>query len=412
MSVETRAQRATEGLRRSITLDVESGLARVRRTRRRRDLARVTVAAVVVAAAVGGVLSVRDRDAAPEPVGPVRNGEIVPPQQGERGWEDFDQPTGSFLYYAAPADNVYPPPAGVFTVVGKGGELAHLECPSGACDGFNALGPGSDEVSTVDRATWELHVLGYDGSTRETLNLRDAVAGEMLSDVAWSPDGTRLAVSTACGHVSTACPARVWIMDRDGGNSELVSSEPAPTSGIAWSPDGRRLAFSTDCDLPRAATCPARVWIVDRDGGIPRVVYSKPAPPARVAGITLKPLIQALTWSPDGNTLAFIVHTNDCGAASDAGVRPRLLKLAERPTAAETLHVYDDIDCHGDLFPVHYPSHFNYAWSPDSTRLAVTSGGGFEEISAADGHILAQHPMYPAPGVDFVTGPLAWLRAL
>ena len=156
------------------------------------------------------------------------------------------------------------------------------------------------------------------------------------------------------------------------------------------------------------------MWITDRDAGNPRVVYSEPAPRARVAGTKLEPLIREVTWSPDGNTLAFIVHTDDCGAASDAGVWPRLVTLRiqqRRATGAETLHVYDDIDCHGDMFPVHYPAHYNFAWSPDGTRLAVTWSGGFIEISAADGKVLARHPTYPAPGTDFVTGPLAWLQA-
>ena len=51
MSVETRGRQAADGLRRSTTFDVESGLARVRRTRQRRDLGRVAAAAVVLAAA-------------------------------------------------------------------------------------------------------------------------------------------------------------------------------------------------------------------------------------------------------------------------------------------------------------------------------------------------------------------------
>ena len=274
----------------------------------------------------------RDRDAAPEPVGPVRNGEIVPPEQGRRGGRTST--STAIVLYSAPAEEMCTPlPRGFHRgrEERRAGPRRMLLLEMGVT-GMNALGPGPQEVSTVDRASGELRVLGYDGATRDTLNLRDAVAGEMPSSIAWSPDGSRLAVST-------------------------------------------------DCELPPTAACPARVWIMDRDGGNPTVVYSEPAPRGRVEGTSLKPLIRELTWSPDGNTLAFIVHSDNCGAAIDAGVRPRLVNLrvqSGRPPGAKTLHVYDDIDCHGDLFPVHYPSHFNYAWSPDGTRLAVTSGGGFE----------------------------------
>jgi dipeptidyl aminopeptidase/acylaminoacyl peptidase len=415
MSVETRARQAAEGLRRASAFDVDSGLVRVRRTRRRRDLARMAAAAVVFAAVVGGVLAARHHDAAIEPITPVRNGEIIPPKQGEPAWEDFDQSTGLFLDYAAPADDVHPAPAGVFTVAGKDGEVAHFDCPfAGGCDVMNALGPRTGEVTTVDRASWELRVLGYDGATRDTLNLRDVVVGDVLSNVAWSPDGRRLAVSTACEHTSSACPSRVWIMDGGGGNPEVVYAEPAPTSGIAWSPDGRQLAVSTDCELPATSACPARVWLMDRDGRNARVIHSEPVPGAQVDATKLVPLIRELTWSPDEHSLAFIVHTDNCGAAIDVGVRPHLVVLmpqAEQAMRPQTLHVYDDIDCHGDLLPSHYPAHFNYAWSPDSSRLAVTSGDGFDEISATDGRVLVQHATYRGPGVDFVTGPLAWLRA-
>ena len=366
MSVETRGRQAAEGLHRAteVDIDVESGLARVRRTRRRRDMGRAAFAAVVLAVAVGGVLAVHNRETAVEPVGPMRNGEIVPPQQGEPSWRAFDQPSGSFLYLTSKADDVNAPLNGEYSVVGADGELARFECPFSSGCGPEAFGPGPQELSMFGRASGELRVVGYDGVARDTIDLPDALAGDMPSSIDWSPDGSRLALSTDCEHASAACQARVWVMDRHGAG--------------------------------------------------PRVVYSAPAPTTQVDGTKLEPLLRELTWSPDGHTLAFIAHTDSCGAASDAGVWPRLVALriqTGRAARPRTLHVYDDINCHGDLFPLHYPAHYNFAWSPDGTRLAVTLADGFDEISATDGKVLARHQMYPAPGMDFVTGPLAWLRA-
>jgi WD40-like Beta Propeller Repeat len=376
MSVETRGRQAGEGLRRASNFDVESGLLRVRRTRRRRDIVRVAAAAVVLAAAVGGVLAVRDRDAALEPVKPlpVRNGEIMPPEHGQLGWRDFDQPSGLFLRLTPPDDDVTTGPFGDFTVVGKDGEVARMPCPFSSACGPAAFGPGSQELSMVDQGGMvdgtrpKLHIVGYDGVERDAIALPGAVAGTMPSSIDWSPDGSRLAVSTDC--------------------------ERAP------------------------ANCKAQVWIIERDGGSPRLVHSEPAPPARVKGTKLKPLIRQLAWSPDGNTLTFITHfiahVDDCGAASDVGVWASLVALkihGARAEGPQTLHVYDDIDCHGDMLPYHYPAHYNFAWSPDGTRLAVTGANGFTEISATDGQVLARHPLPFGTGQDHVTGPLAWLRA-
>lgn len=76
MSLETRAARAAEGLLTATDVDVdtEAGLARLRRTHRRRNTTRVAGAALAVACVVGGgalLLDRTDRTAAPVDQGPV-----------------------------------------------------------------------------------------------------------------------------------------------------------------------------------------------------------------------------------------------------------------------------------------------------------------------------------------------------
>ena len=72
MSLETRARTAAEGLRAATPVDTEVGLARLRRTHRRRSAARVAaVGAGVAATILAGAALVGDRDGGePAPAGP------------------------------------------------------------------------------------------------------------------------------------------------------------------------------------------------------------------------------------------------------------------------------------------------------------------------------------------------------
>jgi WD40 repeat protein len=179
-------------------------------------------------------------------------------------------------------------------------------------------------------------------------------------------------------------------------------------SDLAWSPDGSRLAISTesddfDCDRS-SAPCEGKVWIFDRDGGEPQLVFTERAPERVV--------LRDLAWSPDGGTLALLVASDFYSfdySDSASEERPRLIALRvppNQPVRAETLKVYDDWDPGVKVIVVADDYHvaFPFAWSPDGTRIAVTSAGGIAEISSEDGEVLARHP---GEGVD---GPLAWLR--
>lgn len=68
MNIETRGRAAAEGLESATTVDVEAGLSRLRRSRRRRDTGRVVVACVVTATIIGGFMGLdRDESVAPAP---------------------------------------------------------------------------------------------------------------------------------------------------------------------------------------------------------------------------------------------------------------------------------------------------------------------------------------------------------
>lgn len=337
----------------------------VRRARLGRARSALIGGMAVVALVIGGFAGVRSltRDEGafvgpPSNEVPMRNGPILqadagywlapgppPPPSEDRAytWNAFDHDTGWFLYNERSDGRVW--------VVGKSAVVAEFRCPlpSGCGDEMAAFGPGPDEITVPTPDSSTVRVVGFDGSLRETIDISGVVApGQDLSDLAWSPDGTRLGVST---------------------EFELGSS----------------------CVRAPCGT----VWIVERDGSAPKVRYTE--------GVTGYAVLRDLAWSPDGSTLAVLQAPSGYCSRSPEPV-PRLIALRmQEPERARVLYRYDNYAVKNVCVVADdYHLAFPFVWSPDGTRLAVTSGRGIAEISADDGDVLARHPGGP-------DGPLAWL---
>lgn len=368
MNVETRGRAAAEALRSATAVDVEAGLSRLRRTRRRRDAGRVVAACAVVAAVAAGTVAIVDRQE--EPVPPANDPEVingpiinagerefgsVPTLPSERPyplWQAADPSSGAFLYASEGAP---------IAIVDETGTVAEIGCVQVPCDlgpypGNAAFGPGEDEVTFTiapfAASADTLRIVGYDGEVREEMDLSHAGI----------PEGS------------------------------------APRL-IAWSPDGRQLAMAMD-ETPE-------VWIIAEDGSGARPVHREEAPQQRVDGRYVnKPRVVDLAWSPDGSRLGILVANVFQGEVGDPGdpshPLPRLIVVPAQGGAAQTLHTFDFRDPHGTA-PSNYIRNWAFAWSPDGTRIAVSNEGGIAEISATDGTVLADHPGFD----DY--GPLVWL---
>lgn len=340
-----------------------------RSRRQQRWAAGVSAAAAVLVVIVGGLALTRDGNDAQHPVGPSTPSETgtrtpVPgdPDAGAQlqsadayvasvspacgTCEDgvpieFDQSTGRLLlgwWDAAGGGPVR------LAVVGPDGLVADLSCPGdfpcasedAYLSGSVILGPGEGELS-IQLANKELQVVGHDGSVRRTIDLSAALPEDQdVVDLAWSPDGTRLAVKADDRHV--------WLLDRDGAAAQLVhtstpgtvpagGSQPdAQVSGLGWSPDGSRLGLTE--------TFGARFdnrW----------KIFAQ-----RVVSLQL----------PDPGTSG--------------------------PARARTLYEHEidpPTDRSRDLVAFG-------AWSPDGTRVAVTVPDHVLEVSADDGSVRAEHP--------------------
>lgn len=161
------------------------------------------------------------------------------------------------------------------------------------------------------------------------------IGGEEVSLWAWSPDGSRVALTLGPGEAVN----RVIVVNADGSGALEVSADGEPPY---WSPDGTRLAWSTGDAL----------WVTDADL-VPHEV------------LRMEPRIHAPVWSPDGSRIAFgqtgslwTVHVDGSGL---------------RRVPDSTL---------GTI----------YGWAPDGSRLLVAFYGAVEDpppgtylVSVADG---------------------------
>jgi dipeptidyl aminopeptidase/acylaminoacyl peptidase len=137
----------------------------------------------------------------------------------------------------------------------------------------------------------------------------------------WSPDGTALAFVS---HRSGGPGSRLNVIRLGGGEPAEIVPWPDDIDDVAWSPDGRWLAFGArrresdddvgDRDKDRPARRITRLnyrydnigWTCDR----PRRLYVVPAdgtaaPRAVGAAVDTDESDTGLTWSPDGEWLAF-----------------------------------------------------------------------------------------------------------
>ena len=115
-----------------------------------------------------------------------------------------------------------------------------------------------------------------------SLNLRS------ISDLQFSPDGTRVAFVATEPPKSDRRPRHIWLFDKKSGNVRQFTFSAKDESSPRWSPDGKRLAFLSNRDDQQ------QIYVMRVDGGEATAVTKG------------KRSVAAFAWSPDGKQIAFL----------------------------------------------------------------------------------------------------------
>jgi hypothetical protein len=278
---------------------------------------------------------------------------------------------------------------------------------------------GSLAWSSADDLAWFSPRATADGSTElpQTVDIASAVdgslrtwdrpAGGIVDSLAWAPDGRHLAVSTRslCESADGTEPgAGLFVLDAATGAGREIGSG-LTVSDLAWSPDGSRLAVT----VPHDGSC-------GDDWSSGHLEILDPATGSMTAILDGVPVGNAARWMPDGRAIVYLGNelqvrriapdgTDDRLIATGAdGIRlspdgSRVLYWSQRPGlkvgdggGTETLWVVDALGGQPTLLAdgvIAYGSR----WSPSGGFVAYLHGpvtNGRLAQGPLDLHVIAQ----------------------
>jgi Tol biopolymer transport system component len=175
---------------------------------------------------------------------------------------------------------------------------ARIEIASGSVDSLGRLGPSAsrDAVSPRGNAVARLtdqndiEIVDLNGRRIRLLPLPNGI--QPLLRIVWSPDATRIAVSSClpCDNRKEAGPWHILVAPVDGGTVRIVGEIITTYIGIDdWSPDATRLLYGNAVDGMNAAS-----------GGVGVIALATGA----ASQLTTEGEGSA-SWSPDGERIVF-----------------------------------------------------------------------------------------------------------
>lgn len=174
----------------------------------------------------------------------------------------------------------------------------------------------------------DLYTIRPDGKDRRLLL-------ENASAPSWSPDGRRLVVTrSTCDEHPDACarelaPSDLYTVDADSGDVQRLTKDADEKLGSAWSPDGKSIAFIR----------PGKgISLTDADGEGLHQLWAGDA-------------FASVGWSPDGSKLAFDFSPDDSQSLIDVAV-------LDVETGVETQLTRGPVENQAP------------AWSPDGNAIA------------------------------------------
>ncbi len=200
-------------------------------------------------------------------------------------------------------------------------------------------------------------------SPKRRLTPEDVLSFRNVEDAQVSPDGARVAfvVGDSFKSDSKWAKSAIWVVETAGGEPRQLTAGPRTDSLPRWSPDGRTLAFLSD----RLKDGQRQVFLLSRDGG-------EALPLTDIKGLIPTPRgLNALQWSPDGRSLAFLQEDPETDeerqrreALDDAiefEQKPKYVRVWVIDVATKELRCVSP-----EALQV-----WEFAWSPDAREMAA-----------------------------------------
>lgn len=181
--------------------------------------------------------------------------------------------------------------------------------------------------------TADLHVVKADGSGNR--RLARMPFGEAAGSPSWAPDGTAIAYARQISGGS-------WVLNANGKANHQIGDRDSIVTGLAWSPDSTKVAVARVSSID----------IVDAESG---------SVTSRFHGVSGGIVVDNMTWSPDGSTVAFV------GTHADAGGTSSITAIGVDVTSGDT-RVLVSSDGSGAT-----PSVVDLEWLPTGPTLVVAA---------------------------------------
>ena len=222
----------------------------------------------------------------------------------------------------------------VFSMNPDGSNLVNLSKEIGL-DSLPSVSPDKTKYLFRSKRTGdsEIFAMNVDGSNH--VNLTNSPESDQSP--LWSPDGRQILWNRSG-------PWRIFVMNSDGSNKRNLGDGYRPE----WSPDGRMIGFTLDGPFDNDDA-----FVINADGSGRRRVTDDLFP------------TRFISWSRDGTKVAFD-HRKHFGFVQN---KIYIVNLDGTGLFELTKDV-PEIDCYGA------------AWSPDGTKIAITSTGGIYVLNS------------------------------
>ena len=210
-----------------------------------------------------------------------------------------------------------------------------------------------------------------------------SVGKEGEYDVAYSPDispdGSHIVYATTRHPIRKVEWSRslhysfdIETVALDGSNPRKLTANTLSDFSPAWSPDGSRIAFARDGNIGNSED--VGLYVMDSDGSSERMIVDfRWHDPGEVLGAVSPQSIEwGPVWSPDGDTLAYVVQEAFIDEDGPTRGRRTLYTVQEDGSTPRELfaRVLRSLEQHEDRVPTETVG--PPAWSPNGERLAFS----------------------------------------